>query len=529
MKYDVIVIGAGHNGLTCAATLAKAGRKVLVLEAAAKAGGLAAERTFHPGYTVPGILHDTTGVRARVVSSLGLAKHGLRFVEEERASLSLAPGAAPIPFYRDPVRTAPYLRQISPNVAGHYASYCGFLKKIGRFLEPLVNDAPPQIAASNASDMWGLLKAGTSLRRLGRAEMIDFLRIGPMPVNDWVREYFADERIGAFLAGPAVWGSFLGPWSPGTTATLLMQEAARGAEVEGGSAALVRSLEAAALANGAEVRTEAAVTKIVVGEAGATGVTLASGETIEAKKIASSCDPKTTFLDLVEPARVSIPLEAKIRNYRQRGVIAKLHYALGAPFAPGSGSAAGAGASAPGASGANGVPAFSSARIAASLAEIERSFDSVKYGTIPEAPYLDLFASTATDTSLAPDGHAVLSVCAYGIPYEPEGGWTDDRRRELQERVDARIESVAPGFAKSVVHCELLTPPDLARELRIHGGHLYHGEHGLDQLLFMRPVAPCSRYATPVPGLYLCGSGSHPGGGITCAPGSIAAGVILKG
>ncbi len=524
--YDVIVIGAGHNGLTCAATLAKAGRKVLVLEAAHEAGGLAAGRPFHAGYTVPGILHDTSGVRTRVVSSLGLAKHGLRFESEERAGLGLAPGESPIAFYRDPVKTAPYLTQISPNEAGHYASYCGFLKKIGRFLEPLVNDLPPQIAASNASDMWGLLKAGANLRRLGRAEMIDFLRIGPMPVNDWVREYFTDERICAYLAGPGVWGSFLGPWSPGTTATLLMQEAVRGPQIEGGPAALIRALEAAALAHGAEVRTDAAVAKIVVGNSGATGVVLASGESIEAKRIASSCDPKTTFLDLVEPARISIPLEAKIRNYRQRGVIAKLHYALSAPFVPGgSGSGATGGASA----GANGVPAFSSARIAASLAEIERSFDSVKYGTIPEAPYLDLHVSTATDTSLAPDGHAVLSVCAYGVPHDVEGGWTDNRRRELRERVDARIESVAPGFSKTVVHCELLTPPDLARELRIQGGHLYHGEHGLDQLLFMRPVAPCSRYATPVPGLYLCGSGSHPGGGITCAPGEIAAGVILKG
>lgn len=528
MKYDVIVIGAGHNGLTCATKLAKAGRKVLVLEAAAEAGGLAAARPFHAGYTVPGILHDTTGVRAGVASSLGLAKHGLRFVGEERAALGLDPGAPPLPFYRDPVKTAPYLNQISANEAGHYASYCGFLKKIRRFLEPLVNDLPPQIGASNAADMWGLLKAGASLRRLGRVEMIDFLRIGPMPVNDWIREYFTDERIGAFLAGPGVWGSFLGPWSPGTTATHLLQEAVRGPEVEGGAAALVRALEGAALANGAEVRTNAEVAKIVVGSAGATGVELVSGEAFEAKQIASSCDPQTTFLDLIEPARLSIPLDAKMRNYRARGVIAKLHYALNAPFTPGEPRQNGSGATRePGSPGD--IPAFSNARIAASLAEIERSFDSVKYGTIPEVPYLDLHVSTATDTSLAPDGHAVLSVNAYGVPHDVEGGWTDDRKSELRERVDARIESVAPGFAKSVVHCELLTPPDLARELRIHGGHLYHGEHSLDQLLFMRPVAPCSRYSTPVPGLYLCGSGSHPGGGITCAPGDIAAGVILKG
>ncbi len=510
MSYDLIIIGAGHNGLTAAAAQAARRRKVLVLEARAEPGGLAAGLEFHPGFRTSGVLHDSSGLRSSVITSLGLESHGLRRRPISTSVFAPQAEGPGLLLHGEPSRAAEEIAVHSTVDAERYGRFCEFQKKIGPYLRNLLNTAPPDISPRGFGQFWDLFRRGMGLRRLGREDMFECLRIGPLSVSDWLGEWFESDLLKANLAAPALLGTWAGPRSAGTAALLLMHQSVAENEVIGGPAALVRALNAACEARGVELRCGARVARILVDASKVKGVELADGQVIDSTRVASAVDPRQTFLDLIDPRELPLGLAEPISNWRCRGTTAKIHLALDGPLEF---------SSRPGQS-------FDAVRIGEDLTGIERAFDAVKYRRLPEAPHLDIRVPSLLDPGLAPDGMQVVSIQVHFVPYDLDGGWTDDRRADLIESSLAQLSKVAPSCRDRIVGHQLLTPVDLERDFGTSGGHIHHGEQALDQLLSLRPQARCARYATPISGLYLCGSGSHPGGGISSAPGMLAAQAI---
>ena len=507
MVHDVIVLGGGHNGLTAAGLLARRGRKVLVLERRPAPGGLAGGEEFHPGFRSPGVLHDTACLRRSVIEKLELTRFGLHLRAERTPVFAPQEDGRGMLLHADPQRTRDELRRHSAHDAEHYVGFCEFLRALTPFVSAQLDAPAPLIAPSRAGEFVDLFRRGLALRRLGRELVYDCLRLGPMSAADWLGEHFEDGLLKATLAAPALLGTWSGPHSAGTATLILMRECTAAAEVAGGSAALVDALTEACQAAGVELRTGAEVARIDVVAGRVHGVTLADGEEIAARAVASSLDPRRTLLDLVPPRDLPPGLEAPLRAWRCRGTTAKVDLALDAPLEF---------AGRPG-------ELFESVRICADLDELERAFDPVKYRALPEVPHLDVLVPTLADPSLAPAGQHVASVLVHFVTRDLDGGWNDAARALLLERTIDRLRRVAPTCVDRIVGHRVLTPEDLEREYGTTGGHVHHGEHGLDQMFSLRPTASCARYATPLQGLYLCGSGSHPGGGITGAPGMLAA------
>lgn len=512
--YDVIVIGAGHNGLTCAAFLAKAGRRVLVVEARPAVGGMAAADEFHPGYRSVGLHHDTSGVRADVVKALELERHGLKMRAARPPVLALGDAGETrgLMLHSDPDSAARAISAHSAHDAGNYAGYRALIDRLALVLGPFLDESPVDLIEMESAGGWNLLKRALRVRRLGRHDMMELLRLPPMSVADLLGEWFESDRLKAALALPAVAGTWMGPRSPTSAANLLLWEAAAGPGVEGGGPALAAALEKAARAAGAEIRTSVPVERVLSDGTGTPvkGVRLSGGEEIAAPIVAASCDPRQLFLRLVAPGTIPYRLEHNITSYRMRGTTARVLLAV-------KGSVRYTVAS---------DDRVEFARTGGSLNEIERAFDAVKYRTFSETPILDISVPTVSSPALAPSGHSVVSILIHYAPHELEGGWNDRRRRELGDRVVGLLDKHAPGVAAAVVAGEVHAPPDLEQRYGVTGGHIHHGEHALDQLL-IRPAPGCTGYSTPIPGLYLCGAGSHPGGGLTCKPGALAARAIL--
>jgi phytoene dehydrogenase-like protein len=302
-----------------------------------------------------------------------------------------------------------------------------------------------------------------------------------------------------------------GPWSPGTNLNLILAETLGGLSIKGGPAALVAALDKAARAQGVEIRTDARVTRINLHDGAVSGVTLANGEVLEANQVAASCDPKTLFLKLIPPQLLSMDFERHVLQYRARGMTAKVNLALDRyPELPNRPEL---------------QPVF--LRTGASIDELERTFDPAKYREFALAPMLEVYVPTLEAPDLAPDGHHVFSVLAHWVPYTLEGGWTDDARGRLLESVLDALESYMPQLRTSIVAAQVQAPVDLETTYGVFGGHVRHGEHATDQLV-LRPTPECARYATPIDGLFLCGSGSYPGGGLTGMPGLLGARRMLE-
>ncbi len=506
-RYDVIVIGAGHNGLTTAALLAKRGRRVLVVEARDLVGGLAAGEEFHPGYRHTGLLHDTSHVRPWVVEALDLVRYGLA---------RTAPADLLVPQTDGPglvlSGSGASSNGLSPSDRDGLESYSDFLRRIAPALRRFLDRSPPDLVETGAGDLLRLGLAGLALRRLGKRDMMEVLRIVPMPVADWLGEWFDSDLLQAALAGPAVYSTYSGPRSPGSNANLLFSAAVATAgegAIAGGPQALIAALEQAARDLGVEIRCGAAVERILLEGDRVSGVEISGGESIATAVIAASCDPKQLFLDLLPSAVLAGNFESDILNFRSRGTAAKVHLALSAyPHF----------SSRPG-------EVFEHVRTGESLDQLERAFDAVKYRCVSARPILDIRFPSVSTPGLAPDGHHVASILVSFAPFDLEGGWSETNRQSLYQSVLAVLRDYAPGIEELVVGSETSSPADIATRYRLTQGHLFHGEHALDQLL-IRPATQCARYATPLTGLYLCGSGSHPGGGLTCVPGALAARVI---
>jgi phytoene dehydrogenase-like protein len=509
-KYDVIVIGGGHNGLTTAALLAKKGKKVVVVEKRKVLGGIAAGEEFHPGYKTTGLLHDTSGVRVDVVKNLQLEKYGLVLKHKQADTTILSKKGESITIQSDPNTTAESIRSFSENDAESYLAYQEFISKIKKVINGFMDQPPPNIDIENLtmSSMVTLAKKGMMLKGLGNKTMMELLKVLPMCVADFLNEKFETEFLKSGLAAPALYGAYAGPWSAYSTINLLLWECAARCNIVGGPQGLVKALQKAAIASGVQIRVSSEVDNILLDEKGAVcGVRLKGGEEIKADCVAASCTPKETFLNLFDAFELEYELDYWIGKIRSRGTTAKVHIAVNTLVE------------------LNGQ-SNEFARTGNSFDEMERAFDPVKYNEVTETPFLNIHIPTISNPELAPEGHSVISVLVHQIPYHFDTGWSEEAKNKLGNDVLKELECYAPGIRDSIVGMEVLSPVDLEERYGLTEGHIYHGEHFVDQLI-TRPIPSCAKYTTPVKGLYLCGSGSHPGGGITCAPGSMAAREIL--
>jgi phytoene dehydrogenase-like protein len=512
-RFDSIIIGAGHNGLVCAAYLAQRGQRVLVLEASASPGGLAATREFHPGFSAS-VAHTVSHFPAKIIKDLGLESQGLKLPATGMATIGLGAGGQHVVVQGDRVTG------VSQEDADKYRGYLARMKKFAGALAPFWLKTMPRIGNNSLGEIMTFAHLGLKLKLLGKADMREFLRVAALPMRDLMDENFDNDLLKATLSWDGLIGAKLAPRSPNHPVftllyRLLGEQSGAHAIPSKGVEGLIQSLVGAATAAGAEVRCSAPVKRVVVSgdESGlsATAVELASGEMIEAARIISAADPKRTFLNMVGVENLEIEFTNRISRLRCEGYVAKLHLAL------------------------KGLPVFTGLDradgrmiIAPTMDSIEFAFDDAKYGECSENPVIELVIPTLHEPSLAPAGQHVLSAHVMYVPANLKGGWTDAARDALTERVLDELEKYAPGLREQILHAEMLTPQDLEDSHHVTGGHWHHTEVALDQMLMMRPTYEAAQYSTPIPGLYLCGAGCHPGGGLAGAPGHNAALEILK-
>jgi len=518
----IIIIGAGHNGLVAAFYLARAGLKPLVLERRAIVGGACVTEEFHPGFRAS-LAHSAGPLLPQVIKDLQLQRHGLEFIDSPVRVAALNLDGPPLCIYEDAKRTAGELAAHSRKDSEKYSEFGSCFANIGRTLRPLLTMTPPNIDAPSKSELWSLGKLGWKIRGLGKKDEYRLLRYGPMAVADLASEWFENELLRAIVAARGVFGAFAGPWSAGTTAPLLLQAAMDGhalapaAFVKGGMGALTQALAKAATEAGAEIRTNAEVANIQIENGYATGVVLATGDEISGHGLVSNADPKSTFLKLVDATELDPGFIQKIRNLRAHGAVAKVNLALSAlPKFRGLGD--------------DDADEKLSSRIhvGPDIDYLERAFDAAKYGDFSPRPYMDITIPSLSDPLLAPKGAQVMSIHVQFAPYKLKDGDWNSRREELGDAVVEVLSDYTPNLKESIVARQVVTPLDLERTYGLSGGHIHHGEMSLDQLFAFRPLIGWAQYRTPIKGLYLCGAGTHPGGGVTGAPGLNASREIVK-
>jgi phytoene dehydrogenase-like protein len=515
-----IIIGAGPNALVCAIYLAKAGLRPLVLEARDVVGGSAITRELAPGIRVPALSH-AVAMRADVLADLGLG--GLAGAPAPVSVTVPTRSGRALVLPADVSAASAALSAWSSGDAERWPVFVRRVRALTGALQAILTQVPPSIDTPAAAELWSLLQAGRRLRGLGRAQLYELLRWGPMPIADLAAEWFETPALRAAICARGVFGAAAGPRSAGTAAGWLLLTAQEdhptGAlrVVNGGPGVLTAALASAARAAGAEIRTGAAVTGIVVDDSGARGVTLATGEAVDASIVISGADPKQTFLSLIDPMRLQPSFRQQLVNFRSSGVVAKVNIAT-------TGLSSVAGVDPAGTAQALGGRVL----VGDDPDDLERAFDASKYGQMSERPWLEVAVPTLADSSLAPHGTHVLSVYAQYAPYRLRGQGWEEQKPILQQRVVNRLAEVMPDLPGRITAIETLTPLDLEREHHLTGGHIFHGEHALDQIYAMRPVLGWAQHRTPIGRLYLCGAGTHPGGGVTGSPGAHAARVILS-
>ena len=552
---DAVVIGAGHNGLIAAAYLARAGLRVVVVERGEAPGGCAATEELWPGYRVDTGAHSLTGIDAQVMADLGLTQTGARgagldLMSSDPCVVSPQPEGAALVLERDPTRTAESIRRFSPRDAARWPDFVSAMARASRVLSVLYQTLPPRLAGADRGDLWELLRLGARMGRVGRRDALELMRLIPMTVEELLYEWFESEALKGALAADGVRGICQGPLASGTGYMLLHHMVGAGGvvrrrrQVRGGMGALGAALQRVAVAAGAEIRLGHKVASIRVADGRATGVVLAGGDEITASRVVSSADPGRTLLGLVDPGELAPEFVRALENIKYRGVVAKVHLALGEPPRLSSGAAAARTAAARTAAAPTVDDAAQAAllagatiTIAPSIEYIERAYDDAKYGRPSERPVLDAVLTTALDPSLAPEDRHILSIAAQYAPFRLSGGasegpregaWDEARRVALGDAVVSTLSAYAPNLEGAILHRHVLTPADLADRFALTEGNIHHGEMTLDQVFFGRPVAGWARYRTPIDGLYLCGAGTHPGGGLNGRPGAAAAARILR-
>jgi phytoene dehydrogenase-like protein len=515
MTFDVTIVGAGHNGLVAACYLAKSGLKTLVLERREIIGGGAVTEEIHPGFRCSTLDHAAGPLSSQVIADLNLARHGLEMITPQARVLALTPSGKHLCIYNDVGRTVTEIEKFSANDAKSYPEFINSFSRIGRVLAPLLSMTPPSIDQPTAADLWQLGKIGLAFRGLGKKDEYRLLRWAPMAVADLVSEWFETELLRATVAARGIHGAFAGPWSAGTSLGLLWQAAMDGSAIgsasypKGGMGALSEALANATRAAGVEIRTCARVSQINGAYGDQPKVVLEGGEEIESRAVISNADPRATLLNLVDPIDLEPNFLLKMRNYRAPGVVAKINLAL------------------------DRLPAFRGVddtskltgriHIGPEIDYLERAFDASKYGEFSTDPYLDVSIPSIGDPSLAPGGKHVMSIHAQFAPFKlRHGDWTM-RRDEFASNVIDKLEDYAPGIRETIVASQAITPLDLEEKYGLSGGHIHHGEQTLDQFFTFRPLLGWAQYRTPLKRLFLCGAGTHPGGGVTGLPGANAA------
>jgi len=520
----VVLIGGGHNALITAFYLAKGGFNPLVLERREMVGGGAITEEFHPGFRASTLAHTLGPLRADVARDLQLDNFDCEILYPDPRVFAPTPDGKALLFYNDVAKTAAEIARISAKDSAKYAQFALSLEKTADFFTKLTSITPPAIDKPTPEDLWSLLKTGRSVRSLGKTGIFDLLRWGPMAVADFVAEFFETELLRAVIAARGIFGAALGPWSAGSTAVLLLRAAADAHPVGsaafpcGGLGSFTHALAESAKQAGAEIRTDAEVQHIRIKDGAVTGIVLADGEEIAVEAVVSGVDPKRTFFHLVDPAHLDPTFANRMKNFRANGTVAKVNLALG---------------SLPIFTALDATEGFLKAlsgriHIGPEIDYLERAFDASKYGEFSKAPWLDVTIPTILDPSLAPDGKHVLSACVQFAPFKlKEGNW-DSRRHDLGNTVVKTLAAYAPNLPNLIEYMQVITPLDLERSYGFTGGHIFHGELALDQLFTMRPVLDWARYKTPIRGLFLCGSGTHPGNGLTGASGANAAREIIR-
>ncbi len=520
---DIIIIGAGHNGLVAACYLAKAGLKPLVLERRGIIGGACVTEEIHPGFHCSILAGNTGPLLPSIVKDLQLESHGVEFISPNVRAFSPNINGPSLSVYEDAKRTADELAQVSLNDARNYSRFRDCFTRIGSALRPLLTMIPPDVDKPSAGELWNLGKLGFKIRGLGKKDEYRLLRYGPMAVADLAAEWFETELLRAMVAARGIFGAFAGPLSAGTSAALLLQAATDGHAiapatfVKGGMGVVTQALAKATIDTGAEIRTAAEVKSIQIKDGKAIGVVLANGQEISARAVVSNADPRTTFLRLVDPAELDPSFIGKIQNYRAHGAAAKVNVALSAlpKF-----TALNAGDAAEKLAGR--------IHIGPDIDYLERAFDAAKYGDFSPKPYLDITIPSLTDSSLAPSNAHVMSIHVQFAPYRLKSDDWNSRREELGDTVVNTLSDYAPNLKELIIARQVITPLDLEQTYGLSGGHIHHGEMSLDQFFAFRPLIGWAKYRSPIKGLYLCGAGTHPGGGITGAPGLNASREIIK-
>jgi phytoene dehydrogenase-like protein len=522
----VVLVGGGHNALITAFYLAKGGFKPVVLERREIVGGGAVTEEFHPGFRASTLAHTLGPLRADVAKDLRLERFGLQILHPDPRVFAPTPDGRALLFYDDAAKTAGAISRLSAKDGTRYTEFAEALEEMSGVFNQIASITPPGIEKPSAEDLWNLLKVGRGVRGLGKTGIFDLLRWGPMAVADFVSEFFETELVRAVVAARGIFGCNLGPWSAGSTAVLLLRAAADANPVgsaafpRGGLGEFTRALSEAAKAAGAEIRTSAEVQQIRTKNGAVSGVVLADGEEIASEAVVSGVDPKRTFFKLLDPANLDPVFAVRMKNFRLKGNVAKVHLALGdLPHFPSLANAVGP----------DGLRQALSGRIhiGHEIDYLEKAFDASKYGEISAAPYLDVTIPTLLDPSLAPEGKHVLSAYFQFAPYSLKSGNWNERRGELANIVIKTLGAYAPNLANIVEAAHVITPLDLESTYGFTGGHIFHGELALDQIFTMRPVLDWARYQTPIPGLFLCSNGTHPGNGLTGASGANAAKEII--
>ena len=521
VNYDAIVIGAGHNGLTAAAYLAKAGKKVLVLERRHVLGGAAVTEEIYPGFKYSVCSYVVSLLRPEVIRELDLPNYDLEIIPLD-STFTPMPNGDYLFRSGDHARTRREIARHSATDAEAYEEYGQLMVQMAMAVKPLLAMIPPEPTSWYPGDIFGLARLGNHFRHLGEKLFYDLANLMTMSSADFLDQWFETDVLKATMSASGIIGTFMGPRSPGTAYVLLhhymgeLDGAFRSWGVaRGGMGTISRVIADAARRHGAEIRSQAPVDQILIRRGRACGVVLASGEEIHAKVIVSGIDPKQTFLKMIDSQCLSPEFQKQVSHFKIRGSSAKVNLSLDS--LPDFTSMPGAGPHLAGA-----------ISISPSIDYIEQAYDEAKYGNFSRRPYMDIILPSVLDPSMAPPGKHVMSIFVQYAPYDLKSGVWREKREALGDTVVDTLSEYAPNLKDIILHRQVVTPWDLEKEFGLTEGNIFQGELTLDQLFFLRPMAGWAKYRTPIKNLYLCGACTHPGGGVMAASGRLAALEILK-
>jgi phytoene dehydrogenase-like protein len=520
--YDAVIVGGGHNGLVCAAYLARAGKRVVVLERRERVGGAAMSEEVFPGFRFSVFSYVVSLLRPEIIRDLDLPRHGLHILPLESTLTPLGASAGEyLAQWNDHDQNRRELARHSLRDAEAYDEFGLLLHQMARLIKPMLRMAPPDPASLHPRELLDLLKLGAYFRKLGKKDFDALWKLLTMSSADYLDEWFETEALKATKSASGIIGTLLGPRSPGTAYVLLHHYMGELDGVfrawgfaKGGNGSVSAAIAAAAQAAGAEIRTSAPVSQVLIEGDRAVGAVLEGGEEVRGDIVISSADPRRTFMSLVGEKHLPAEFADSIRRFRFRGASAKVNLALGElpsfTCLPG-----------------RGPHLRGAVSISPSVEYLERAYDEAKYGEFSRRPYMDIVIPSMLDPRMAPPGKHVMSIFAQYAPYDLKGGWSDARREAFGDAVIDTLSEYAPNLKSAILHRQVVTPADIERIVGLSEGNIFQGELSLQQMFFLRPAPAWSRYRTPVDGLWQCGSGTHPGGGVMGASGRNAAFAIL--